>query len=199
MYAGARLSDDDLASLVDYLEALQEGLRGIDPPDTFANEAMRALNHEHIFALPIRAANSLKLDAITPGLDELASELKADAAYCRRVTELGKVYLGEGVCLVHGDFFPGSWMRCRGGIRVIDPEFCFFGTPEFDFGVLLAHMHLAGMGTELKIAGLDKNLLLGFAGVEIMRRLIGVAQLPVRYAIEEKQRLLELSRKLVLQ
>lgn len=40
---------------------------------------------------------------------------------------------------------------------------------------------------------------LAFAGVEIMRRLIGVAQLPVRYGIEEKRRLLDLSRKLVLQ
>lgn len=198
LYTGARLSNEDLKSLTGYLEALRSGLCGADLRHTFANRAMRALNHEHIFALPIRPGNGLNLDAITPGLDALASELKADTAYCRRVTELGEVYLVEGSCLVHGDFFPGSWIRCDAGLRVIDPEFCFFGVPEFDFGMLLAHLQLAGRGAGFK-ANLDSGLLFGFAGVEIMRRLIGVAQLPVRYGLEEKQKLLELSRKLVLQ
>ena len=36
------------------------------------------------------------------------------------------------------------------------------------------------------------------AGVEIMRRLIGVAQLPLGYGIDKKRELLELSQKLVL-
>ena len=37
------------------------------------------------------------------------------------------------------------------------------------------------------------------AGVEIMRRLIGYAQLPIGYGLQVKRELLELSRTLVLQ
>ena len=44
---------------------------------------------------------------------------------------------------------------------------------------------------------LDTALVAGYAGVEIMRRLIGVAQLPVGCGIEMKRALLERSRTLV--
>jgi 5-methylthioribose kinase len=198
LYAGAPLSAADLASLVTYLKSLQT-IRGTDLPPVFANRAMRSLNHEHIFDLPIRKSNGLQLDAITPGLQATSEELRADERYCRRVTELGKIYLSDGSSLAHGDFFPGSWMRSQAGLRVIDPEFCFVGVPEFDFGVFLAHLHLAGIEADVDTGDLDRTLVKGFAGTEIMRRLIGVAQLPVRFDIDEKRRLLELSRTLVLQ
>ena len=42
---------------------------------------------------------------------------------------------------------------------------------------------------------LDRRLIDGFCGVEIMRRLIGVAQLPLSCEAGEKRRLLELSRR----
>lgn len=201
LYAGGELAMSDCNALVGYLGALHERFRDPKLRPVFANRAIRALNHEHIFALPLRVNNGLDLDKITPGLDDAASELKNGAAYCRRAAELGELYSSDGVCLVHGDFFPGSWIRTSAGLRVIDPEFCFFGVPEFDFGVFLAHMYLAKQRDEIIDAVREKGAaeVLAFAGVEIMRRLIGVAQLPVRYGIEEKRRLLDLSRKLVLQ
>ena len=45
--------------------------------------------------------------------------------------------------------------------------------------------------------GLNATLVAGFAGVEIMRRLIGVAQLPLTVDIERKRAWLNLSRRLV--
>jgi 5-methylthioribose kinase len=42
------------------------------------------------------------------------------------------------------------------------------------------------------------SLVFQFAGVEIMRRILGVAQLPVRLSLEAKRRLLEQSRAMVL-
>ena len=143
LYSGGELGVSDCNALVGYLDALHERFRDPKLRPVFANRAMRALNHEHIFALPLRVNNGLDLDKITPGLDDAASELKNDAAYCRRAAELGELYSSDGVCLVHGDFFPGSWIRTSAGLRVIDPEFCFFGVPAFDLGVFLAHMYLA--------------------------------------------------------
>jgi 5-methylthioribose kinase len=197
VYSGGSISDRDLSSLLDYLTALHSALYGPELQTTLANTEMRQLNHEHIFRFPLRANNGLDLDRITPGLQSMAQELQNDAAYCRRVYQLGEVYLGEGTSVVHGDFFPGSWIHTQSGVRIIDPEFCFFGPPEFDWGVMNAHMHLANLPT-VPAANRNHELTDAFCGIEIMRRQIGVAQLPLSCDIERKRRLLQLSRELVV-
>ena len=89
---------------------------------------------------------------------------------------------------------------------IIDPEFCFFGPAEFDVGVLVAHLLLAGNSLEYALGiftrydgpeDFSESLALGFAGVEIMRRLLGVAQLPLRADLRDKKMLLALSQRLV--
>ena len=192
IYGGAAVAVSELDRLVDYLVALH----GMTVPDggaaRFANRAMRSLNHEHIFRLPL-ADNSLDLDGITSGLQEVADTLRQDAAYVTAVTELGVRYLADGPVLLHGDYFPGSWVRARGAVRVIDPEFCFLGPSAYDLGVMSAHLLLAGQPREVVrrlldryTAGATLDLVLTgrFAGVEMMRRLIGVAQLPLEASIE---------------
>jgi 5-methylthioribose kinase len=206
MYAGTRMPAETIDDLLRWLKALAT----IELPPSvrapFTNRAMRALNHEHIFALPLRGDSGLDLDSITIGLAEAARQLQVDRSYCSRVGELGAHYLSDGVSLVHGDFFPGSWMPTPDGVKVIDPEFCFVGAREFDYGVMVAHFALtlsdraAAERVFVSADGeqLDPDLVLGFAGTEIMRRLIGVAQLPVTYGIDTKRDLLRLSRELVL-
>ena len=101
---------------------------------------------------------------------------------------------------MHGDYFPGSWLRTSGGICIIDPEFCFLGTAAFDVGVMLGHLFLARQTAALREGFLGLyaasapggaevgRLARRFAGVEIMRRLIGVAQLPLVYGTEREER-----------
>jgi 5-methylthioribose kinase len=75
-------------------------------------------------------------------------------------------------------------------IKVIDPEFCFYGLREFDLGVLFAHMYLTQQKesamTLIKeeynfFEELNPTILNGFIGTEIIRRLIGLAQLPLKW------------------
>ena len=173
----------------------------------FTNREMRTLNHEHIFEFPLREANGLDLDGITAGLAGEARLLATDRPYARAVGALGSRYLADGERLVHGDYFPGSWLKAADGPRVIDPEFCFLGDPEFDCGILAAHLMMAPCGPdvlELVVASvterhLDRSRVAAYAGVEIMRRLIGVAQLPLSYDIDRKRSLLRLSRRLVVE
>lgn len=206
VYQGGMLRDGEAEAMLIWLEALGQ----VDVPDDrralFANRAMRELNHEHIFRLPLAEANGLDLDAITPGLQAAADELKRDRDYTRCAASLGAIYLADGERLVHGDYFPGSWIRTPTALRVIDPEFCFCGAPEFDYGVMLGHAALA-LGSRsiadrilaaVERRGLNLPLTLQLAGIEIMRRLVGVAQLQLAYGLEEKQLLLALSRRLVL-
>lgn len=209
LYRGETLPASALDQLTDYLTALHSSFTGVELGEVFSNREMRELNHQHIFDLPLRPADLLDLDAITPGLRRAAQQLKDDTQYVETVTKLGKLYLADdpaGV-LLHGDFFPGSWLNTAAGVRVIDPEFCFAGPAEFDPGVMIAHLHLANQPVSLvdrlleryqPPAGFDRKRMRQFAGVEIMRRLIGVAQLPIVYGYERKTELLNLSRELVL-
>ena len=208
------LPDDTLAALVDYLAVLHRLVpTGAEEREGLANHDMRALNHEHMFALPLREANGLDLDAYTgtPGLAEAAAPLKTDAAYGQAVAVLGERYRhGEGGSLLHGDFFPGSFLQTAAGVRIIDPEFCFCGDAELDLGVLAAHLLLAGepatraesVFSLYRAAGgrFSTALARQYAGVEIMRRLIGVAQIPTLQAdLARKAGWLALSRQLVLE
>lgn len=205
LYAGDRLAPSDCSALVEYLRRLHQCAVPVGQRELFANRAMRALNHEHIFRFPLREANGLALDAVTPGLQALADDLKRDCSYVAGVRAVGERYLLDGGSLVHGDYFPGSWLYRPPGIAVIDPEFCFLGAAEFDFGVMLAHLLLAGQDETLvdrvlhSALGYDHRLIRQFAGAEIMRRLVGVAQLPLKMSVDGARALLERSRQLVME
>jgi 5-methylthioribose kinase len=197
LYAGDRLTAAELGALIDYLAELHE-IRSPAITSFPENREMRVLNHEHIFRYPFVRSD---------GPSELGARLKADDEYRRRVEALGRIFLSPGTSLVHGDFYPGSWMRTSHGIRVLDPEFAFVGPPELDLGVLLAHLLLSEQQAELVEAcwesyrgrrAFDEELALGIAGVEIMRRLLGVAQLPLRADARQKEEWLQRSRRLVL-
>ena len=90
-------------------------------------------------------------------------------------------------------------MGACNGLKVIDPEFGFTGPREFDLGVFCAHLRMAGTVLEESVLEthylpwkqLDRRLVSTFAGVEILRRLLGVAQLPIRFDLERKRVLLE--------
>jgi 5-methylthioribose kinase len=163
VYRGELLTAAELDQLTSFLRALH-GIRGGERID---NREMRRLNHEHIFLIPFQIE-----------LPHLAGTARA----------LGDVYLSDGPCLLHGDFFPGSWLRTPAGLVMIDPEFAFHGPPEWDWGVMLAHLVLgsAAAPPDLPADGLDRGLMLRFAGVEVLRRIYGVAKLPLR---DEPERL----------
>lgn len=202
-YRTGRMETWQCAALTDFLARLHVAAEPARPDPLLRNRAMRELNHEHQYCLPLRPDNGIDLDKITPGLAALASKLKADRKYCRRIAELGDLYLKDGHFLVHGDFFPGSWLITKRGIAVIDFEFFHFGLREYDLGIFLAHLallrsrHLWKVVAERYREPVNWPLALRFAGAEIMRRLIGVAQLPLPADFAMKRAWLKLSREWV--
>lgn len=195
LYAGTPLLPREESQLYRFLSLLHSS-SGVLP-----NRDMRALNHFHIFVFPFDSQNNFDLDLITPGLQTASNSIKGNTKLRTRITELGRIYLSDGNHLLHGDFFPGSWLRVESGIKVIDPEFGFIGPREFDLGVFSAHLQICGIpapspamqSSYPRYKDLDLQLVRGFAGVEILRRLLGVAQLPIRFDLQRKQSLLELA------
>lgn len=196
---GRQLDETDARLLATYLSHLHVHFATQSPDPAFANRAMRMLNYEHIFNYPFLEDNGFSLDTVQPGLQELALPYKRDAALKKTVGQLGERYLADGPTLLHGDYYPGSWLQTASGAKVIDPEFCFYGPVEFDLGVMMAHLLMAEQPPTVldavqknydKPADFDETLRQQFTGVEVMRRLIGLAQLPLSLTLDQKRDLL---------
>lgn len=188
------ISDKEINDLAQYLQALHQ----VDVEDFPLNTEMRKLNYEHIFDIPFKAENGLDLNHVQAGLQSLAFKTQDPAT--RKVVEcLGQLYLSAGTQLLHGDFYPGSWMKSD-RLFVLDPEFSFCGPIEFDLGVCIAHFKIADQSDAsiqlfLDTYALDynKSQVFAFAGIEIIRRLLGVAQLPLQLELQTKSDLLDMS------
>ncbi len=187
------LSEAVLAQLADYLNALHS----LEISSFPENLEMKQLNHIHIFNFPFEEENGFDLDTIQPGLQALSLKYKLDNELKKTIQNLGEQYLATGKTLVHGDFYPASWLKVGDDIKVIDPEFGFLGDPEFDLGVLFAHLKLSKQAESLKSDFLKKYKnsyslakINHYEAIEIMRRLIGIAQLPVQLSLSEIEELL---------
>jgi 5-methylthioribose kinase len=151
------------------------------------NRAMRALNHAHIFDIPLQPDNGIDLDAFTPGLGAIAASLASDIALKDKTS---------------------TWLRHAGmGVKIIDPEFAFVGPPEFDIGVLMAHLQFAGydradltqaLGSYHAPPRFSLPLAFAFSGIEVIRRLLGIAQLPLTADLETKRTWIETAREFVV-
>lgn len=193
----------DIRDLFAYLAELHRCSLDADPAEFPTNQELKQLNHAHIFDLPFRSDNGFELDSVQAGLSALAHPIIDDSAFQAQLRELGEVYLGTGPVLIHGDFYPGSWLQTAKGIQIIDPEFAYLGHAEFDLGVMIGHLLMAqtpmteiqrGLEGYLQAGRLDHALVSGFAGAEILRRLIGLAQLPLPLSLPEKKELIGVAR-----
>lgn len=197
--AGIEEVDDVFMMAIDWVTRLHRC--PIDRNPSVGCKPLRSLNHQHIFSIPLLDPPATDLDLVCAGLTAESRSLCADQQVRQSMAKLGDLYLAddEGGVLLHGDYYPGSWLKTETGFRVIDPEFCFAGPREFDLGVLAAHWIFCG-GTASEVvdrvcrhqAGdVGAALVEGFAGAEIIRRIVGVAQLPLTADLDQRRRWLE--------
>lgn len=200
---GKSLEEKELELLMGFVATLHTTVHTNATTARLPNREMRKLNHEHIFIYPYLKENGLNLDDVLPGLGEVGNTYKADQKLKNKVQKLGERYLADGQTLLHGDYFPGSWLKTNDGIKIIDPEFCFFGEPEFEIGVTLAHLKMAGqseiimdkaLASYKDIAPLNSDLCEQFMAVEMLRRILGLAQLPLVLNLEQRTQLLKMAK-----
>ena len=86
-------------------------------------------------------------------------------------------------------------------------NFHTIGYAEFDIGVMTAHLMMARVDdaeiTEILNAysmhdGFDASLLTQYCGVEIIRRIIGLAQLPLDLTLQEKSVILTRAERMII-
>ena len=195
-----------LKSLLAYLNHLHHIDWGKRQNRFPSNSELKRLNHQHIFILPFVQDNGFDLDTIQAGLQELSTPFKNDEPLKMHIAKLGDHYLSSGSILIHGDYYPGSWLDINKQVKVIDPEFAYFGYPEFDLAVMVAHLLMTNIkADEVKnlLQTYDRknefktDLFYGFCGCEILRRIIGLAQLPLELSLTEKKEFMQLAKSFI--
>ncbi len=181
-------------------------------PARFANDAMRRLHGDHIFALPYQGEDF----GLSPRLEAAAREACADAALVRAAERAHARYLAPQGALVHADVQAGNVLLVPGGgAKLLDAEIAHVGDAAFDLGTLLAHLALpalarGGDAREL-IARVrrayaaerdcDGELLARagrYAGFELIRRTIGAARVAAVASDEAGLRVLAQGRRWAL-
>lgn len=202
LYSSYKIERNQLKLLVNIVSNIHKTKVANKYPE---NKELRKLNHQHIFELPFLENNGFSLNNVQEGLEKLSIPYKKDELLKEKIKKIGDKYLSEGTTLIHGDFYPGSWMSKQENIYIIDPEFSFLGFAEFDLGVLAAHFILISKNKavintieDFYPTTIESALLAQVTGIEIMRRLIGLAQLPIKLTLQEKENLLQLAYQLIM-
>jgi 5-methylthioribose kinase len=178
----------------------------------FANDAMRRLHGDHIFALPYQANDF----GLSPRLEAAARAARADAALVRAAADAYARYAQPHGALVHADVQAGNvLLPAGGGVKLLDAEIAHVGDPAFDLGTLLAHAALPALargddpgsllrrlrGAYRDERGCDADTLARaqrYAGLELIRRTIGAARVAAVEGDEAGLRVLERGRVLAL-
>jgi 5-methylthioribose kinase len=105
------------------------------------NVALCDITESLVFSDPYYNA---KLNRHTsPQLDKIVVQLRADRDLKVAAQRLKHIFANMPETLIHGDLHTGSVMVTDQDVRVIDPEFAFYGPIAFDVGMLLANFWMS--------------------------------------------------------
>ncbi len=104
----------------------------------FINPEMCHITEKLVFTDPFFESNT---NHIEDGLYHFVNEhIWLDVHLKGEVEILKYVFMNHSECLIHGDLHTGSIFINEEGIKIIDPEFAFYGPIAFDIGTVIAHL-----------------------------------------------------------
>ncbi len=117
----------------------------------FANTELCEITEDLIFTEPFEAVlleDKVNRNQFDPGIKPALEKLQSDLELKAKVAKLKYRFMTSSQTLLHGDLHTGSIMASppdenhHADIRVIDPEFAFFGPIGFDVGLFVANLFL---------------------------------------------------------
>lgn len=96
---------------------------------------------EPYMAVPYRERNK---NIVFPGNEEFVEEnlYKDEALHCE-VAKLRDRFMNCAQALVHGDLHSGSIFANADGLKVLDPEFAFYGPMGYDIGNVIGNLYFS--------------------------------------------------------
>lgn len=117
----------------------------------FANTELCEITEDLIFTEPfetVQLEGKINRNQFDPGVKPALEKLQSDLELKAVVAKLKHRFMTSSQALLHGDLHTGSIMAStpdeqhNADIRVIDPEFAFFGPIGFDVGLFIANLFL---------------------------------------------------------
>ncbi|MGF2941434.1 S-methyl-5-thioribose kinase [Enterococcus xiangfangensis] len=106
----------------------------------FINPEMCDISEDLVFTEPYD--DYKKQNVLTPGNEPFViKNLYENAPLQVEVALLRNKFMNNAQSLVHGDLHIGSIFINQTGLKVIDPEFAFYGPAGYDIGNVLAHLY----------------------------------------------------------
>ncbi|KAK9698896.1 hypothetical protein RND81_08G138800 [Saponaria officinalis] len=105
--------------------------------DFSGNVEMRRLMEELAFG-PFEGSKYITWTS--PQLDFDVKELQEDINVKLQVSLLKSIFCERTQALIHSDFHAGSIMVTQNSVKVIDPEFAFYGPMGYDIGTFLRNL-----------------------------------------------------------
>ena len=112
----------------------------------FTNPELCDITEDLVLTEPYLAQpmNPRNKNIVTPGNEDFVREhLYEDAALHAEVAALRNGFMNNAQALIHGDLHSGSIFANEQGIKVIDPEFAFYGPMGYDIGNVIGNLFFA--------------------------------------------------------
>lgn len=109
---------------------------------TFLNPQLCKLQEDFVFTNPFMDSPE---NSCNPLLASDVAALRQDTVLKLAIATAKAEYMTHAQALLHGDLHTGSIMVNREELKVIDPEFAFFGPQGYDVGTLFANLVLGAL------------------------------------------------------
>lgn len=141
-----RLADDISSFLADTLlpttDLVIDRALKKDRVKLFTNIELCDITEDLVFTEPYY--NYKNRNVITPGNETFVEEtLYSDEQLKGEVGMLRDAFMNHAQALIHGDLHSGSIFINENGIKVIDPEFAFYGPMGYDIGNVIGNLFFA--------------------------------------------------------
>ena len=112
----------------------------------FTNPELCDITEDLVLTEPYLAQpmNPRNKNIVTPGNEDFVrTRLYEDEALHGEVAALRNGFMNNAQALIHGDLHSGSIFANEQGIKVIDPEFAFYGPMGYDIGNVIGNLFFA--------------------------------------------------------
>ena len=109
---------------------------------SFINPQLCKLQEDFVFTNPFMTSEENRWN---PVLESEVQALRQDAALKLAINQTKQGYMTHAQALLHGDLHTGSIMVNADSLKIIDPEFAFYGPQGYDVGTLFANLVLAAL------------------------------------------------------
>ena len=142
----AALSMEDISTYKNLRKELAAGREKKKQVKFFTNPELCDITEDLVLTEPYLAQpmNPWNKNIVTPGNEDFVREhLYEDEALHGEVAALRNGFMNNAQALIHGDLHSGSIFANEQGIKVIDPEFAFYGPMGYDIGNVIGNLFFA--------------------------------------------------------